>query len=305
VVEWACLENRCGRESTVSSNLTPTVCSPKWPMGKIRLLIRITCVSSFLAVSPFSRALSAEREVISTSVEQGIILYVNGEIDKAIAEFTQGIRINSKDYVAYFQRAKAHEQQDNIDAAIADYDEVIKQCPAFYLCAQARYSRGLLYQKKRRLDDAIGDYTSLIESKCNIKGLLANAYNNRGLAYDYQGRYDLAISDYNDALDVVPKLFNAYYNRGATYANMGVYTLALEDFEKELELNRHFFPAVRYKLAILYYNQRDYQRSWYALFALMQSGERVSRALIEDLKKLRARCGSTGPDIIVSEDAHK
>lgn len=269
-----------------------------------RLLMKVTCGASFLAiVLSLSCAFASERE-ISTFVERGIIYYVNGEIDKAIAEFSQGIRVNPKDYVACFQRAKAYEQQDNIDPAIADYGQVIKQCPAFFLCFQALYSRGLLYQKKRLLDEAIADYTAIIESKCNVKGILANAYNNRGLAYDYQGRFDLATSDYNDALETVPKLFNAYYNRGATYANMGVYTLALEDFDKELELNRHCFPAVRYKLAIIYYNQRDYQRSWYALFALMQSGERVSHALIEDLKKLRARSGSSGPDIIVSEDAH-
>ena len=269
-----------------------------------RLLMRVTYGAFFLAVSLFfSCAFASDRE-ISAFVEQGIIYYVNGDIDRAIAEFSQGIRVNPKDYVAYFQRAKAHEQKDDIDAAISDYGQVIKQCPAFFLCYQALYSRGLLYQKKRLLGDAIADYSSIIESKCNVKGILANAYNNRGLAYDYQGRFDLAVSDYNDALDTVPKLFNAYYNRGATYANMGVYTLAYEDFDKEVGLNRHCFSAVRYKLAIMYYNQRDYQRSWYALFALMQSGERVSHALIEDLKKLRAKSGSSGPDIIVSEDAH-
>ena len=107
-------------------------------MTKRRLLAKVISGVFFLAVSlPVTCAFASEREMISAFVERGIIYYVKGEIDKAITEFSQGIQVNSKDYVAYFQRAKAYEQQDNIDAAIADYGQVIKQCPVFFLCYQA------------------------------------------------------------------------------------------------------------------------------------------------------------------------
>jgi tetratricopeptide (TPR) repeat protein len=231
------------------------------------------------------RAYAIGEGEVSSFTEKGMVYYSRGEVEKAIAEFNQGIQEDPTDYVAYFQRARAYEHLKRTEDAIDDYNQVTKQCPGIFLCEQAYYARGVLYHKSGSLKEAVTDYTSLIEAAPDNKVILANTYNNRAIAYDALGQYDLAIRDYNKAVDLVPKLVNAYYNRGVTYANMGVYPLSLQDFEKELELNPRSVYAMRYKSALMYYSRRDYKRSWFEVFSLMQSGENASRTLVKDLKK--------------------
>ncbi|HTZ11661.1 MAG TPA: tetratricopeptide repeat protein [Candidatus Margulisiibacteriota bacterium] len=247
------------------------------------------CIAVILATVFLATWAHAGGAEISSFVEQGIIHYTRGELDEAIEDFSNGVQASPNDYMAYFQRAKVYEYREDADKAIADYTAVLKACPGFIMCPQALYYRGLMYQRKNLEEEAIKDYTAIIDSNCESKGILANAYNNRGLAFDRRGRFDDALSDYSRALDVMPRLINAYYNRGAAYASLGAYTLALQDFEKELEINKRSISASRYKLAIMYYEKKEYAKSWFELFALMQSGERVSHVLIEDLKRLRAK----------------
>jgi tetratricopeptide (TPR) repeat protein len=256
-------------------------------MTKRALALSLVGSSFLLSLSLCAISVSAEEEEgeISTFVEKGMAAYSKGDVDRALVEFNEALKVNPNDPVAYFQRAKAYEQKKRLDQAISDYSQVIKKCPGFFLCEEALYARGVLYHKKDRLQEANGDYTTLIQSSCSNKGVLANTHNNRALIYDQDGKYDLALADFNKALDLSPELINLHFNRGITYTNMGIYPLALQDFEKELDLNPRCVSAARYKSALLSYGRRDYKRCWFELFSLLQSGETVSRTLMDDLKK--------------------
>ena len=247
----------------------------------LKTAIAIVVFTSSLGICP----VSASDTDPSDCMRQGIKLFVNGNFDQAIFEFNKSIRANSDDYYAHYHRAKAFENKDDFINAIADYSEVIRINPPYRLIDYSRYYRGVLYQKKKLFDKALADYNAIIEDKEASAALRAQALNNRGLVYDRQGKFEEAISDYNKAIKLVPSLFNVYYNRGASNANLGAYISAIADFNKELDVNPHSFPARHYNQALAYYFERKYQKSWYEVFRLMRSGERVSSVFIADVKK--------------------
>ena len=99
-----------------------------------------------------------------------------GEHDKAIADFTEAIRIDPKLSGAYSNRGSAWDNKGEHDKAIADYTEAIRIDPRL---ATAYSNRGLVWEKKGALDKAIADCTEAIR----IDPKIARAYNHRGTTW--------------------------------------------------------------------------------------------------------------------------
>ena len=111
-------------------------------------------------------------------------------------------------------QAQIHEDQGNSyreqkqwDEAIVEYTQVIEIHPEF---AAAYFNRGTCYYGKGDYDKAIADYSKVIE----IDPKYADAYFNRGLAYYYKHDYDKAIADYTRVIALVPKDADAYTTAG-------------------------------------------------------------------------------------------
>ena len=64
----------------------------------------------------------------------------------------------------------------------------------------------------------------------------ATAYHNRAVAYGLAGDIDNAIADYTKVIEIAPSNASAYDNRGRAYASKGDYTHAVEDQTKAQEL---------------------------------------------------------------------
>ena len=253
---------------------------------------RLTVILVFLALGMASGAYAFDpTRDISAPVEKGIIHFARGDVDGAISEFSAAIRINPKDYLAYYHRAKAYEYQEQPRNAVDDYGMVVGAGPQYFLFGYACYYRGLLCLQLRRFDEALIDYNLIIDQPGLPKTIRAHAYNNRGLVLDWQGNYDSAVSDFNRTLELIPDILNTHYNRGVSYANQGAYQLAREDFLTELERLPRCTNAHHYNLAIQYYTNGDYYRSWYEVFRLMRCGQHVSRLLITDLKNKLEKAG--------------
>jgi len=113
-----------------------------------------------------------------------------GEYDLAIQKFTEVIRLDPKNALAYLFRGSTHRLKRDYDRAnIADLNEAIRLGP-------------------------------------NQEGL----YNIRGLAYDDKGDHDRAIADYNEAIRLNPKYATAYSNRGGAYYSKGQFDRAITDY---------------------------------------------------------------------------
>ena len=62
-------------------------------------------------------------------VKRGIAWAGKGKLEKAIADFTEAIRLNPKDAVAFYNRGLAWHKKNEHDKAIVDYTEAVRFDP--------------------------------------------------------------------------------------------------------------------------------------------------------------------------------
>jgi tetratricopeptide (TPR) repeat protein len=148
--------------------------------------------------------------------------------DKAIADYTQAIRLDPNNAVAYRERGVALSQKGDNDKAIADYNQAIRLNPNY---ARAYINRGNAYDDKGDYDKAIADYNQAIRLDPNDALAYVgrgSEYAIRGIVYAIKGDYDKAIADYTQAIRLDPNYADAYVGRGV------VYYYAKDDYDRAI-----------------------------------------------------------------------
>jgi tetratricopeptide (TPR) repeat protein/ketosteroid isomerase-like protein len=207
-------------------------------MNKKLLLIILSLIFLFSAPSIFAEAVNTSQQTIAdipagTAEEyynRGNAYKKQGNLTQAIANYTNVIRINSKNAKAYYNRGNAYGKQGNLTQAIADYTSVIEIDSKY---AAAYCNRGNAYQTQGNFQQAIADYNKAIEINPDIAGF----YSNRGKAYQSQDNLHQAIVDYNKALELNPKDNATYYNRGLSYYGIEQYGSSLADYKNATSKN--------------------------------------------------------------------
>ena len=82
------------------------------------------------------------------------------EIDKAIADYTESIRLSPGEAIVYNNRGLAWGDKQEYDKAIADYTEAIRLDPED---ETAYCGRGKAWVEKKEYDKAVADYTEAIQ----------------------------------------------------------------------------------------------------------------------------------------------
>src|SRR6266852_3068097 len=153
-----------------------------------------------------SGELSLEDQAIAF-YNRGVTWEKKKELERAIADFNEAIRLNPHYVPAFYDRGVTWEKKKDYDRAIADYNEAIRLNPKYAL---AFNNRGIAWGEKKDYDRAIADYNEAI--KLNPKGALA--FNNRGNAWYEKKDYDRAIADYSEAIRLNPQFADVFGNRG-------------------------------------------------------------------------------------------
>jgi tetratricopeptide (TPR) repeat protein len=153
-----------------------------------------------------------------------------GDLDHAIAAYSEAIRLDPKYALAYADRGLAYRAKGDLDHALADADAAITLDPKL---AVAYNARGMAYYFKGDKDRAIADYNDAIR----LDPMRSFPYNNRGIAFAAKGDNDRAITDYSEAVRLEPRFFQAYYNRGLAYGAKGENERAITDFNQAIKLN--------------------------------------------------------------------
>jgi tetratricopeptide (TPR) repeat protein/serine/threonine protein kinase len=155
------------------------------------------------------------------------------QYDKAIADYTEVIRLKPDFADAYANRAFAYGNLEQFDKAIADCNEAIRLQPD---SAEAYKNRGGAYCNLKEYDKAIADCNEAIRLQPDF----ARAYSNRGNAYVGLQEYDKAMADYNEAIRIDPNLAQAYSNRGNTSNLLKQYDNAIADCTEAIRLKPNF-----------------------------------------------------------------
>jgi tetratricopeptide (TPR) repeat protein len=166
----------------------------------------------------------------SSAYNRGLKYSKAGDYDKAIVEYTEAIRLDSKNAWAFFNRAIAYEHKGDTDKALADYDEDIRLDsgnPSPYV------NRGTIYDDKGEYDKAIADYNEAI--RLDPKDV--DAYFDRGLAYRHKAEYEKAVANYTRAIEIKANYDAAYFSRGIAHELSGRHEEAIADLKESLRLN--------------------------------------------------------------------
>ncbi len=188
------------------------------------------------AISDFTRGIRLNPRHAKAHGNRGVSYGQQGDLDKAIHDFNRSIELEGNDPDAYYNRGLTHGRMDNLDKAIRDFTRAIELEPND---AQVHNHRGLTHSKKGNYDAAIRDFTRAIE----LEPGYVQARNHRGLAHDQKGDYDKAIHDYTRVIEINPNSAPAHNNRGLAHRKKGHFDKAFRDFNRAIELDPDYAEA--------------------------------------------------------------
>ena len=141
---------------------------------------------------------------------------------------------------AYNFRGIAWHDKYELDRAMADYDQAVRLDPS---SANAVNNRGIAWQAKGNLDRAIADHTRAIA--LDPKDDAVGAYRFRSIALRLKGETDRAIADASEAIRLYPDYNAAYVDRGLAYEDKRDLQRARADYNQALVCRRNIRAARR------------------------------------------------------------
>ena len=172
----------------------------------------------------------AQAKAKAVAFDRGYEHFKKKDFDRAVADYSEAIRLNPSFAQAYDGRGSAYRDKGDFDRAVADLNEAIRLNPSY---ARAYHDRGTAYYYKEDFNRAIADYSVAIRLEPNF----AHAYFSRASAYRRKGDSSRALADLNESLRLEPGVAVIYHNRGRTLETLGRRQEAIADYRHALSLN--------------------------------------------------------------------
>lgn len=166
------------------------------------------------AIEDFNQALSIDKESIFAYINRGIVYEKIGEYQNAEESWQEAIN-----------RLKLRVEIQN--------DSIVEESKEDLVLAYTYL--GNLYQFQNRHDDAITQYTEVI----NLEPDNAEAYLRRGYSYFSLNNYDLAVPDYQKVTEFDQQSAEAHNNLGAVYLANGESEKAIEEFNQAVRIDNN------------------------------------------------------------------
>jgi tetratricopeptide (TPR) repeat protein len=151
------------------------------------------------------------------------------EADKALAAYSEAVRLDPNSAEAHACRADALNDKGQYDQALAECERALQLNPRLAVAFEYRADS---YLGKRKFDQA----SQAIAQALEINPRLAGAYNDRGVLLALQGRPDKAVAELTKALELDPTDFRVFGNRASVYADLGEHAKAVSDYTEALRL---------------------------------------------------------------------
>lgn len=194
----------------------------------VTLLCGIVLAVHLLCGVAFSQFSDKEKEIVTSGIE----FLQQGEMDKALSEFDRALKLNPKNYSAYFYRGLVKFLKYDHQGSLDDYTKAIELAPKAKNIERAYSNRGNTYFFLKKFDNALMDYDKAIA----LNPAFVDPYVGRGNILLNRGEADKALRDYDKAIELDPKATAAYVGRADVRFERGQLDLALSDLNKSLEL---------------------------------------------------------------------
>jgi tetratricopeptide (TPR) repeat protein len=169
---------------------------------------------------------------------RAIAMRNRGDLDRAVADYTEAIKIDPGYALAYSNRGVVWLDKRDVERSMADCEKAVELAPR---AAHGYNCRGLAWRAKNDLDRAMADCSRAIE----IAPKYPPGYNCRGLVWTSKSEHDRAIADFNEAINLAPRYVYGFNNRGRAFAGKGDHDRAIADYNEAIRINPNFRPAYR------------------------------------------------------------
>jgi tetratricopeptide (TPR) repeat protein len=160
---------------------------------------------------------------------RGVAYRLKGDLDRAIQDYSQSIKLNGKLAAAYNNRGVAYDRKGEYDRAISDYEQAIKLKPS----PEPYFNRGNTYLAKGQYDHAIDDFNQALRLKADF----APALDNRCWARAVVGILRQALADCNQAMRLLPGNAATFNSRAFIFLKMAQFDAAVSDYDTALRID--------------------------------------------------------------------
>jgi tetratricopeptide (TPR) repeat protein len=161
-------------------------------------------------------------------------LYVRqGEHDRAIADYTQAIRLNPYGALTCVKRGDAYRSKGEYDRALADYTNALQLDP---LCVVAHINRAATYRLRGQNKLALVDLTQATR----LDAINPALWYERALTHRALNQFEEALADFDRAIGLNPADPDLYYQRGYTHQLHGDTAAAFGDFDEAIRRKPDF-----------------------------------------------------------------
>jgi tetratricopeptide (TPR) repeat protein len=164
---------------------------------------------------------------------EGKRLMVLGRFPDAIERFTKATDIWPEMAAGYFERGLAHQNLNQEDLALLDFEKALSVDPNL---PEAHVAVGSIHRQRGDLKSAMNEFTLAIALGSNV-----DAVYQRGQTYESLGEHQKAVADYDLAIAQMPNAPYAYRARATARESLGDRAGAEEDRQKALTMERPSF----------------------------------------------------------------
>jgi len=188
------------------------------------------------AISQYQQSLRLKPDDALVCNNLGVALDKKGQTEDAIRQYREVIRLEPDRPFPHYNLGNALLKKGQMDKAITQYQEAIRLKPDY---ADAHNNLGNALNNKGQLDAAIDQYQQAIRLKPDY----AIAHNNLGAAFGRKGQNDAAIRQYQEAIRLNPQNALAHNNLGVALDNMGRTDEAISQFQEAVHLKPDYTDA--------------------------------------------------------------
>lgn len=187
------------------------------------------------ALADFNEAIRIDSRFAVALNNRAVIFNIRGEYDRGIVDLNRAVRIDSRLAFAFSTRGFANWRKGDRDLAIKDLDRAIRLDPDL---AVAYSMRGNVFFEKdsRNSERAIADFNNALR----LDPKLAHAYDDRGIVLLSKGEFDAAIDDHTKAIALDPSLTAAFTHRGLAYERKNDVRSARNDYATSLAMPQKY-----------------------------------------------------------------
>jgi protein O-mannosyl-transferase len=224
-------------------------------VGALGLLLLASAALSWRYIPAWENSDTLWSDVIQKYPRKVVLAYVNR------GQYLR--RDSQKPHEGETDAAYQLRRKKQVDQAFEDFNTGVQLQPKYHL---SYLNRGNIYFDRAQNDEAIADYTKVIElfspldSNGRIDGAIPSAFSNRGAIYSRKGMHDKALADFKVAIKFNPKDKNTWNNRALTYMNLYDYNSAIADFTQFLKISPGDGP-VHTARGVCYLNLKKFEEA--------------------------------------------